>query len=162
MIIQLLLCYRENNTYAERTLKIIDDTQIDPNETIRLTLNADHDEQITIGGESDVTLTIRDNDLSVVSFERAEYTIFEGTTGKVTLLVEPPLTQDTFIGLIASTSTTTVSEMIANNDFELQTTLPDLQIKLNPGQEKASFVVLIRNDEDSPGNPKIECVFCAK
>ena len=130
-----------NSTYAETTLKIIDDTQIDPNETIRLTLNADHDEQITIGNESGVTLTIGDNDLSVVSFERAEYTIFEGTTGKVTLLVKPPLTVLTFIGL--TTSTTTFSEMIANDDYELS----PLQIKLNPGQEEASFVVLIRNDE---------------
>ena len=133
-----------DSTSVERTLTIIDDTQIDPNETIRLTLNADHDEQITIGNESGVTLTIGDNDLSVVSFERAEYTIFEGTTGKVTLLVKPPLTVLTFIGLIVSTSTTTVSEMIANDDFELPN---GLQIQLNPGQSEASFVVLIHNDE---------------
>ena len=58
---------REGSISTETRLVTHDDSDQEPNETIILTLNADHDEQIIIGNESGVTLTIEDDDATVPS-----------------------------------------------------------------------------------------------
>ena len=125
-----------DSTYAERTLTIIDDDQVEPDETIILALDAGNNEQIIIGNESGVTLTIDDNDVPAISFERAEYTIFEGTTGTVTLVAEPSVVEYTAIRLTADSAT------ILNSEYSLSTTM----IVFGPGQSTASFEVSIFDD----------------
>ena len=93
------------STYVETTLVVINDTLVEPDETIILTLVANN-KQIIIDDVSSarITLTIADNDVPAISFDPSDYDISEGTTGKVTLradqlpLVETKIRLTTFVG----------------------------------------------------------------
>ena len=96
------------NTYAERTLEVIDDTLVESDETIILTLEADHNEQIRDGAQ--LTLTIADNDVPVISFDPVVYTILEGTTRTITLVADQPPVVETRIMLTTGLDTTILDE----------------------------------------------------
>ena len=101
------------STYAETTLVVNDDVQVEADETIILTLVADNDLIIDDRSGAQLTLTIEDNDVPVISFERDVYNIAEGTTGTVTLVAEPPP------GVAARISLTTLSGTISDNEYQL-------------------------------------------
>ena len=123
------------STYAETTLVVIDDMQVEANETIILTLEADTD--LIIDDESSATLTIEDNDVPAISFERDVYNIAEGTTGTVTLVAKPPPEVEARISLTALSGT------VSDNEYQLSTTI----ITFEPGQSTASFEVSIFDDD---------------
>ena len=135
------------STYAETTLTIIDDMQIEPDETIILTLEAANNQIRDDEPGAQLTLTIDDNDVPAISFEQAEYTIFEGTTGRITLVAEPRVLEFTLIRL--TTSTTTVSGMIENDDYEILSgddVVGERDIRFRQAQMEASFEVSIVNN----------------
>ena len=133
-----LVMLSAGSTYAERTLTIIDDGQVEPEKTIILTLDADDNEQIIIGNESSVTLTIEDNDVPAISFDPDVYTIFEGTTGTITLVVDQLPLVKTAIEL-----TTLMETTARDGEYELSTTT----VVFKPDQSTASFVVKIIDDD---------------
>ena len=98
---------RAGITFVDRTLRVIDDDLVEPDETIIFTLEADN-KQIVIDDESSVTLTIADNDVPTISFELARYVILEGTTVTITLVADQRPVVRTRIEL------TTDSETILN------------------------------------------------
>ena len=76
------------STYAETTLEVNDDVQVEADETIILRLEADTEQIIDDEPTARLTLTIKDNDVPAISFEQADYDISEGTTGTVTLVAD--------------------------------------------------------------------------
>ena len=91
-----------------------------------------------VGRPDERTVTILNDDVpAVISFERAEYAIFEGTTDTITLVAEPPP------GIKIQIELTTLSETtISDDDYRLSTTI----ITFEPDQSTASFVVSIIDD----------------
>ena len=132
--------------YVERTLTIIDDDLVEPAETIILTLEAGHNEQIITGNESSATLTIADDDVPAISFDPAVYTIVEGTTRTITLVADQSPVVETRIMLTTGLETT-----IEDGDYTLS---PETVI-FNSGENTASFVVKIRDDEDIQATRKL-------
>ena len=125
------------STFVERTLLVIDDTLVEPDETIIFTLEADN-KQIITDDESSVTLTIADNDVPTIEFEPARYVILEGTTVTITLVADQRPVVRTRIEL------TTDSETILNSEFRLSTTI----VVFEPDQSTASFEVSISVRDD--------------
>ena len=124
------------STYAETTLEVNDDMQVEADETIILTLVADTDLIIDDRSGAQLTLTIEDNDVPAISFDRDVYNIAEGTTGTVTLVADQRPVVEARINL------TTLSGTISDNEYRLSTTI----VVFEPGQSTASFEVKILND----------------
>ena len=115
-------------------LVIVDDKLDELDETI--ILNAVSQDLNTLVGTASTTLTIEDNDVPAISFQQTEYTIFEGTTGIVTLVADQLPAVEVQIEL------TTDSATVLNSEYRLSTTI----IVFKPGQDTASFEVKIFND----------------
>ena len=133
-----LVEFTPGSTSAETTLVVIDDGQVEPDETIMLRLDTDNAQIIVNRPEAQLTLTIEDNDVPVaISFRQNAYTISEGTTTTIILEADPPPVVKTQISL------TTISETtVSDGDYTLSTTI----IVFEPEQSTASFEVLIRDD----------------
>ena len=122
-------------TQTTLNLFIVDDDLVELDETIILRAVS---QDLTLVGESSTTLTIEDNDVPAISFQRPGYTIPEGTTRTIILEAEPSPLVETQIEL------TTDSVTIFNNQYHLSTTI----IVFKPDQDTASFEVSIPDDED--------------
>ena len=133
-----LVEFPPGSTYAETTLVVIDDGQVELDETIILRLEADNKQIIDDRPGARLTLTIEDNDVPVaISFRENAYTISEGTTTTIILEADPPPVVETQISL------TTISETtVSDGDYELSPTI----ITFKPDQSTASFEVLIMDD----------------
>ena len=133
-----LVEFPPGSTSAETTLVVIDDGQVELDETIMLRLEADNAQIIVNRPEAQLTLTIEDNDVPVaISFQRPEYTISEGTTTTIILEADPPPVVKTQISLTIISETT-----VSDDDYDLSTTI----ITFEPDQSTASFEVLIMDD----------------
>ena len=143
-----------NSTYAETTLKIIDDFEVEPDETIILRLDA-HNNQIIDDIDLDrepLMLTIADNDIpAAIMFEQAAYTIIEGTSRTITLRADPPPLVKIQIRLTTGSETT-----LSAGGYQLSTTI----VTFEPSRSTASFVVSITEDKCFPTRrPEIIFVF---
>ena len=123
------------STYAETTLEVIDDGQVEPDETIILTLEADTEQIIDDEPTARLTLTIKDNDVPAISFKQAGYVIYEGTTGTVTLVADQ-------LPVVAARISLTTLSGTADGKYQLSPTI----VVFEPGQKTASFEVKILND----------------
>ena len=111
--------FTPGSTSAETTLVVINDGQVEPDETIMLRLDTDNAQIIVNRPEAQLTLTIEDNDVPVaISFRQNAYTISEGTTTTIILEADPPPVVKTQISL------TTISETtVSDGDYTLSTTI---------------------------------------
>ena len=114
-------------------LVIVDDDLVEPDETIILEAVP---QDLKLVGTASTTLTVEDNDVPAISFQQTEYTIFEGTTGIVTLVADQSPAVEVQIEL------TTDSATVLNSEYRLSPTT----IVFKPGQDTASFEVKIFND----------------
>ena len=117
-------------------LVIVDDDLAEPDEII--ILRAVSQDPSKLVGTTSTTLTIEDNDVLTISFQQADYVIFEGTTGTITLVADPPPLVKIQIRL------TTDSVTALSSKYQLSTTI----IVFEPGQKTASFEVSIINNDD--------------
>ena len=121
-------------TQTTLNLDIVDDDLVELDETIILRAAS---QDLTLVGASSTTLTIEDNDVPTISFQQTEYTIFEGTTGTITLVADQSPVVEIQIRL------TTDSVTVLNSEYRLSTTI----IVFEPDQRTASFEVsIIDND----------------
>ena len=128
-------------------LVIVDDKLDEPDETI--ILEAVPQDLNTLVGTTSTTLTIEDNDVLTINFERASYVISEGATGTVTLLADQSAGVKTQIRL------TTLSGTVSDDAYQLSPTI----VVFEPSQSTASFEVSIFDDNVVRSTRKLSLSF---
>ena len=134
--------------YTATSLNVpINDDHIDePLESIIITLNKP--DNANVGSKNAYTLTIQDNDVPEISWEKAEYIVDENVNA-VTLTVTLDIPSYTDVSVDYQ-----VSEISAH--FGEDYTLNNGTIVIHSGQQSSSITMLITNNEDVEPNESIQ------
>ena len=120
-------------------IETVNDTDMEANGSLRANIMIMPGSPLQPGTLTERTVTILNDDVPAISFQQGAYTIFEGTTGTITLVAKPPPLVKIQISLTTLSETT-----ILDAKYRLSTTI----ITFEPNQSEASFEVSIIDDND--------------
>ena len=132
-----IVIFEPGQSTASFEVKIFDDDVVRSTRELRLSFDPLNN-SATRGTVSETVISIGNNDVPAISFERDEYDISEGTVSTITLVADQPPVVETRIRLTAIRS-----ETVANNEYRLSPVI----VVFEPGQSTASFEVKIFNDD---------------
>ena len=131
------LVFQPGDTAKTITIPVFNDTESEGDETFRVNLSP------SFGGTSTATVTIRDDDASVVNFSSASYSVAENSPGVLITLNRSGNTS-----AAGSVRAVTVpGTAAADVDYQTQ----DIDVSFAPGQTSATFTVPIFNDPTVEG-----------
>ena len=152
----LTLMIAEGQDEADIRLRVVDDTEVDPGETVMLSLQESTSMSYTLAADSDdqtYTLTVTDNDVPALSFTMATGTVGEeGESVTVTVQASPPATL-TGVPVTLDASSTAV----LTTDYTLSGlvgTSPDFTIDIPMGGS-AMFMVTGVSDTTPEGTETV-------
>ena len=141
------LSFDSGQTEANFSISITDDTEIEDDETVILTLSNPTGEGATLGSPSIAIVTILDNEGARLHFSKSEYTGSENGGSKVITVMRT--NEDT--NPVSVDYTTSNGTAIAGEDYIATSGT----LSFDSGQTEANFSVFIIDDDSYEGNETI-------